>query len=166
MHAGEVITEAESIGRMRTAASAGEHAFYVMNLDAGLVIDARYKGNISRLINSSCAPNCEAQKWTDMATGEPRIGLFALHPIAYGEELTYDYKFQHLGLANAARAYRYGLLSTSVSMSAPANCNPDCDRCLHQTFTPFDDKLHHIKPWQLCMYDLMKPTRAPVHGQA
>lgn len=91
---------------MRTAAAAGEQAFYVMNLDAGLVIDARYKGNVSRLINSSCAPNCEAQKWTDMATGEPRIGIFALQNIELGQELTYDYKFQHLGLAHAARAYR------------------------------------------------------------
>ncbi|KAK9805978.1 hypothetical protein WJX73_010493, partial [Symbiochloris irregularis] len=44
--------------------------------------------------------------WTDMATGEPRIGLFALKNIGADEELTYDYKFQHLGLAHAARAYK------------------------------------------------------------
>ena len=39
--------------------------------------------------------------------GEPRIGIFSLTNIAPGEELTYDYKFQHLGLANAAKAYRH-----------------------------------------------------------
>ncbi len=64
------------------------------------------RGNIARFINSSCAPNCESQKWHDAATGEVRIGIFASHDIEPGEELTYDYQFQHAGLAQDADAYR------------------------------------------------------------
>jgi len=37
----------------------------------------------------SCAPNCETQKWT--VNGDTRIGLFALHDIESGEELTFNY---------------------------------------------------------------------------
>lgn len=73
---------------------------------SGLIIDARAKGNIARLLNSSCDPNCEAQKWHDAANGEIRVGIFALRDIHPGEELTYDYQFQHFGLAGeAARAW-------------------------------------------------------------
>lgn len=36
----------------------------------GLIIDARVKGNLARLLNSSCDPNCETQKWHDAGNGE------------------------------------------------------------------------------------------------
>ena len=64
------------------------------------------RGNWARFINSSCAPNCESQKWHDAATGEIRIGIFAAEDIPAGAELTYDYQFQHAGLAQDAGAYR------------------------------------------------------------
>ena len=35
-----------------------------------------------------------------------RVGIFSLRDILQGEELTYDYQFQHFGLAAAAGAYR------------------------------------------------------------
>ena len=35
-----------------------------------------------------------------------RVGIFSLRDILPGEELTYDYQFQHFGLAAAAGAYR------------------------------------------------------------
>jgi SET domain-containing protein len=91
---------------MRAANEAGEPHFYMMELSPGLVIDARKKGNLARLINSSCDPNCESQKWHDAATGEVRIGIFAMRDIEPGEELTYDYQFQHSGVAAAALGYR------------------------------------------------------------
>jgi len=34
------------------------------------------------------------------------VGIFALTDIPVGEELSYDYQFQHYGLAQAAGAYR------------------------------------------------------------
>ena len=44
--------------------------FYMMEHSPGIIIDARLKGNLARLINSSCDPNCETQKWRDAATEE------------------------------------------------------------------------------------------------
>lgn len=46
------------------------------------VIDAGPKGNLSRFMNHSCAPNCETQKWT--ANGDVRVGLFAIYDIPTG----------------------------------------------------------------------------------
>jgi hypothetical protein len=67
--AGEVITDVECKRRMREAKEAGEPHFYMMELGPGLIIDARQKGNVARLINSSCVPNAESQKWHDAGTG-------------------------------------------------------------------------------------------------
>lgn len=39
-----------------------------------------------------------------------RLGIFALQDIAPGEELTYDYQFQHAGLASDAGAYRHAVV--------------------------------------------------------
>ena len=43
---------------------------------------------------------------TNHAAGEVRIGIFAKEDIPAGTEVTYDYMFQHHGLAAAAAAYR------------------------------------------------------------
>ncbi len=67
--AGEVITDVECGRRMREAKEAGEPHFYMMELAPGLIIDARQRGNVARLINSSCVPNAESQKWHDAGTG-------------------------------------------------------------------------------------------------
>ncbi|BDA47993.1 probable histone-lysine N-methyltransferase, H3 lysine-36 and H4 lysine-20 specific isoform at N-terminal half [Coccomyxa sp. Obi] len=105
-YAGEVIEEQECRRRMAQAKETGLQHFYMMELAPGLIIDARNKGNMARFINSSCAPNCESQKWHDAATGEIRIGIFAAQDIEPGTELAYDYQFQHAGLAQDAGAYR------------------------------------------------------------
>uniref|UniRef100_A0A7S0S5E0 Histone-lysine N-methyltransferase n=1 Tax=Chlamydomonas leiostraca TaxID=1034604 RepID=A0A7S0S5E0_9CHLO len=96
-YVGEVIDERELAVRMEAAKAAGEPCYYIMELAPGLYIDARFKGSLARLLNSSCQPNCETQKWTDAATNEPRVGIFAKRDIEPGEELTYDYFFQHYG---------------------------------------------------------------------
>jgi SET domain-containing protein len=55
------------------------------------VIDPTFVGNIARLINHSCEPNCETQKWNVL--GEVCVGIFALKDIHENEELTFDYQF-------------------------------------------------------------------------
>lgn len=124
-NAGEVISTQECQRRMRAASEAGEPHFYMMELGPNQVIDARKKGNLARLINSSCEPNCVTQKWTDAATHEVRIGIFAMRNIEAGEELTYDYMFQHSsGAAAAALGYRSVL---------PLSCY-ECRKSLEDAF--------------------------------
>jgi hypothetical protein len=106
-YAGEVIDDAEVARRVEDARQKREPHFYMMEMGPGLVIDARDKGNIARLLNSSCDPNCETQKWHDAATGEVRVGLFTIRDVAPGEEMMYDYHFQHFGVAEAATAGEY-----------------------------------------------------------
>jgi SET domain-containing protein len=36
-----------------------DHDFYIMELDPGIFVDGKKKGNLSRFINHSCDPNCE-----------------------------------------------------------------------------------------------------------
>ncbi|KAL0040075.1 hypothetical protein WJX79_005221 [Trebouxia sp. C0005] len=103
-YVGEVIGDEERERRMVAAKLAGEPHFYLMELQPGRTIDGRHKSNIARLINTSCAPNCRTQKWTDAATGETRVGIFAQRNIAVDEELSYDYRFTHTG--QTADAYR------------------------------------------------------------
>jgi SET domain-containing protein len=43
------------------------------------VIDPTFVGNIARLINHSCDPNCETQKWNVL--GEVCVGIFSVKDI-------------------------------------------------------------------------------------
>eukprot|EP00798_Chlamydomonas_sp_ICE-L_P007513 gene7513-658_t len=96
-YAGEVIDGVELDRRVQDSLVAAEPPFFVMEVEAGLFIDARRKGNLARCINSSCDPNCEVQKWHDAATGEARIGIFAKCDVVPGEELTFNYFIDHYG---------------------------------------------------------------------
>jgi hypothetical protein len=89
---GEVMTVDAWGDRQRVEPPGSCKHFYVMDLDGDHVVDASRKGNESRLINHSCDPNLETQKWT--VNGESRIGLFAIRPIAKNEELTFNYQFE------------------------------------------------------------------------
>ncbi len=59
----QVIDEAELQRRMEACRRSGEQHFYIMELQPGYYIDARKRGNLARMLNSSCEPNCETQKW-------------------------------------------------------------------------------------------------------
>ena len=96
---------------------------YLFRIDQDYVVDATKCGNLARFINHSCdvsllyfkllllfymnfitfisnfnyisisslQPNCYAKIIT--IDGEKKIVIYSKQPIAYGEEITYDYKF-------------------------------------------------------------------------
>jgi len=66
------MNKAEKQKRVEEQARRGILDFYMMEHSPGVVIDARLRGNLARLINSSCDPNCVTQKWRDAGTDEVR----------------------------------------------------------------------------------------------
>ena len=61
------------------------------------LIDGRLRGNLTRFINHSCAPNLVVQCVFVGNQKLPRICLFAVKDIQPGTELTYDYAQEHSG---------------------------------------------------------------------
>jgi uncharacterized protein len=60
---------------------------YIFSLNEEYDLDGNVDWNPARLLNHSCAPNCEAQE-----DGE-RIWIVALRNIRAGEELTFNYNY-------------------------------------------------------------------------
>jgi SET domain-containing protein len=82
---GERISSEESDRRYHERDGEPGHTF-MFYVDEDTVIDCGVNGNISRFINHSCEPNCEA------VDDDGRIFLEALRDIEVGEELVYDYR--------------------------------------------------------------------------
>ncbi|KZV29601.1 histone-lysine N-methyltransferase ASHR3-like [Dorcoceras hygrometricum] len=85
-----IIDDAMCEGRLWDMKDQGAKNFYMCEISKDFVIDATFKGNFSRFLNHSCAPNCKLEKW--QVDGETRVGVFASRPIQVGESLTYDYR--------------------------------------------------------------------------
>lgn len=88
---GERIDKKESERRgssqQRKSERTGDAAVYIFTLSKNYDLDGNVPWNTARLINHSCAPNCEA--WIEGR----RIFIHALRDINEGEELTFDYGF-------------------------------------------------------------------------
>ncbi|CAM6083279.1 unnamed protein product [Calypogeia fissa] len=94
-YVGEVIDDETCEKRLWAMKEQGESNFYMCEISREIVIDATFKGNLSRFINHSCSPNSELQKWE--IEGEVRIGVFAKQDFKKGEYVSYDYQFIQFG---------------------------------------------------------------------
>ncbi|CEM39704.1 unnamed protein product [Vitrella brassicaformis CCMP3155] len=90
-YAGEYIHAEQADEREALYRSQGLGSTYLFRLSNGRIIDATRKDyNEARLINHSCAPNCEPRE-VQVPGGRPRIYIYAIEEIAAGTELSYDY---------------------------------------------------------------------------
>jgi SET domain-containing protein len=80
-YVGEKITKSESLRRCEA------NNEYIFTLDDELDLDGNVPWNPARLLNHSCAPNCEAE------LDEGRVWIVALRDIRAGEELTFNYGY-------------------------------------------------------------------------
>lgn len=94
-YVGEIISQKETDKRIIKYSKRGMSHFYFMTLRPDMIIDATNKGNLSRFMNHSCAPNCATQKW--IVDGRMRIALCAEKKIPRLQELTFDYKAVRVG---------------------------------------------------------------------
>jgi uncharacterized protein len=78
---GEKISKSESIERCRRQNN------FIFYLDAEHDLDGSVTWNPARLLNHSCAPNCDAE-WQN-----GQIWIVANRDIAAGEEITFDYGY-------------------------------------------------------------------------
>ncbi|KAJ3937176.1 MAG: hypothetical protein NXY57DRAFT_884138 [Lentinula lateritia] len=90
-YVGEVIRAQVAEKREKTYERQGIGSSYLFRIDEDLVVDATKKGNLGRLINHSCDPNCTAKIIT--ISGEKKIVIYAKQDIELGDEITYDYHF-------------------------------------------------------------------------
>ncbi|EKM57176.1 uncharacterized protein PHACADRAFT_142398 [Phanerochaete carnosa HHB-10118-sp] len=90
-YVGEIIRAQVADKREKAYERQGIGSSYLFRIDEDLVVDATKKGNLGRLINHSCDPNCTAKIIT--INSEKKIVIYAKQDIELGSEITYDYHF-------------------------------------------------------------------------
>ncbi|KIK41867.1 hypothetical protein CY34DRAFT_805567 [Suillus luteus UH-Slu-Lm8-n1] len=90
-YVGEIIRAQVADKREKAYERQGIGSSYLFRIDEDLVVDATKKGNLGRLINHSCDPNCTAKIIT--INSEKKIVIYAKQDIELGDEITYDYHF-------------------------------------------------------------------------
>lgn len=90
-YVGEIVRAQVAEKREKAYERQGIGSSYLFRIDEDLVVDATKKGNLGRLINHSCDPNCTAKIIT--ISGEKKIVIYAKQDIELGDEITYDYHF-------------------------------------------------------------------------
>ncbi|KIY67062.1 SET domain-containing protein [Cylindrobasidium torrendii FP15055 ss-10] len=90
-YVGEVVRGSVADKREREYERQGIGSSYLFRIDEASVVDATKRGNLGRLINHSCDPNCTAKIIT--ISGEKKIVIYARREIGVGDEITYDYHF-------------------------------------------------------------------------
>ncbi|KAG2750467.1 SET domain-containing protein [Suillus brevipes Sb2] len=90
-YVGEIIRAQVAEKREKAYERQGIGSSYLFRIDKDLVVDATKKGNLGRLINHSCDPNCTAKIVT--LNSEKKIVIYAKQDIELGDEITYDYHF-------------------------------------------------------------------------
>ncbi|KAH7907815.1 hypothetical protein BJ138DRAFT_1013933 [Hygrophoropsis aurantiaca] len=86
-YVGEIIRAQVADKREKAYERQGIGSSYLFRIDEDLVVDATKKGNLGRLINHSCDPNCTAKIIT--INGEKKIVIYAKIDIELGDEITY-----------------------------------------------------------------------------
>lgn len=90
-YVGELVDKKESerrgVSQHAKSQRTGDAAVYIFTLSQRYDIDGNVPWNTARLINHSCAPNCEA--WIEGR----KIFIHSLGDIEAGQELTFDYGF-------------------------------------------------------------------------
>ncbi|CAE6428749.1 unnamed protein product [Rhizoctonia solani] len=86
-YVGEVIRQQVADKREKYYEKTGIGSSYLFRVDDDSVVDATKKGNLGRLINHCCAPNCTAKIIT--INGEKKIVIYAKSNIDIGDEITY-----------------------------------------------------------------------------
>ncbi|ORY89323.1 hypothetical protein BCR35DRAFT_300456 [Leucosporidium creatinivorum] len=90
-YVGELIRQQVADRREKAYERQGIGSSYLFRVDEDLVVDATKKGNLGRLINHCCVPNCTAKIIT--INGVKKIVIYAKTNIEPDEEVTYDYHF-------------------------------------------------------------------------
>ncbi len=86
-YVGQVVRAQVAERRERAYERQGIGSSYLFRIDEEEVVDATKSGNLGRLINHSCDPNCNAK--IIPVNGVKKIVIYAKVDIELGDEITY-----------------------------------------------------------------------------